>query len=228
MNEVIKTEGNERSFMRSTMLTVVPVIGLLLLPLKAQSQGTLYVSNLGQTPTGSAAIGSDSWIAQQFVTGSNPDGYTLNTIQLLLNAASGNPSGFTVSVYSFNFNNGNSEPGGNLVTLSGSDPVAGGIFAYTDSGPVLSPYTSYFIVLTATTPLAQGAYDWSAVNGYTINNYWEIYPNYYSSADGSSWTGHPRGNVFQMAIYATAIPEPAMLALAGLGLATLSFLRRKR
>ena len=38
----------------------------VLLPMMARSQGTLYVSNLDQTPTRSRAIGSDSWIARTF------------------------------------------------------------------------------------------------------------------------------------------------------------------
>src|SRR5664280_720145 len=65
-----------------------------------QAQGTLYVSNLGQTPTGSAAIGSDAWVAQTVFTGTNPGGYMLNSVHLLMNAASGTPSGFAVSIYS--------------------------------------------------------------------------------------------------------------------------------
>jgi hypothetical protein len=203
----------------------------LLLPLMVQAQGTLYVSNLGQTPTGSAAIGSDSWIAQQFYTGTNADGYVLNSVQLLMDAASGSPSGFTVSIYSFN--NSNYGPGSNLGSLSGSDPAAGGVFTYTASGLTLSPSTAYFIVQTSAMPVAQGAYVWSAANGANGtegSDLWAIDGSYASSSDGSSWTVYDgRGeDVFQMAIYATAVPEPTTLALAGLGLACLSFWRRRQ
>jgi hypothetical protein len=209
--------------MRKTIFTLVPVIGLLL-PVMVPAQATLYVSNLGQAETGSMAVGSDSRIAQRIITGTDSSGYILNSVQLLMDAASGSPSGFNVSIYSSLSGNPNS----NLGNLVGSDPSAGGIFTYTASGITLSPGAGYFVVATAETPVAQGAYDWSKGNQYADgSNLWEIYPEYFTSPDGSSWTGHGRQNAFQMAIYATAIPEPATLALAALGLAALSFRRRR-
>src|SRR5208282_2129273 len=114
---------------------------------------------------------------------------------------------------------------GNLV---GSDPSAGGIFTYTANGLTLSPSTDYFIVLTAATPVAEGAYDWSAANSFTESNQWQLNDAYFSSPDGSGWTGHARGDVFQLAINATVVPEPATLTLAGLGLACLCFWRRRQ
>ena len=207
------------------IIALVSVIGLLL-PVMTSAQGTLYVSNLGQTSTGSAAIGSDSWIAQSIITGTNSSGYVLNSVQLLMNAASGSPSGFNVSIYS----SLSGLPYNNLGTLVGSDPAAGGLFSYTASDLDLSPSTFYFVVVTAATPVAQGAYDWSAANGSPSvgNQQWTIYDFYNSSPDGSSWTGHIRLNIPQLGIYATAVPEPATVALAGLGLACLSLLRRRR
>ncbi len=207
--------------MQKIILSLIPAIGLLL-PLMAQAQGTLYVSNLGQTPTGSASIGSDAWIAQSIITGTDSSGYILNSIQLLMNTASGNPSGFNVSLYS----SLSGEPYNNLGNLVGSDPSVGGIFTYTANGLTLSPSTDYFIVLTAATPVAEGAYDWSAANSFTESNQWQLNDAYFSSPDGSGWTGHARGDVFQLAINATVVPEPATLTLAGLGLACLSFWRR--
>ena len=72
-----------------------------------------------------------------------------------MNTASGNPSGFNVSLYS----SLSGEPYNNLGNLVGSDPSVGGIFTYTANGLTLSPSTDYFIVLTAATPVAEGAYD---------------------------------------------------------------------
>jgi hypothetical protein len=211
--------------MHQKILITVSAIGLLL-PLMAQAQGTLYISNLGQTPTGSAAIGSDAWIAQAIITGTNANGYSLNSIQLLMDAASGSPSGFNVSIYS----SLSGQPQSDLGNLAGSDPLSGGIFNYTASGLDLSSSTSYFVVVTAATPVAQGAYVWSGANGFTYfgDERWAFPDTYYSSTDGSSWSRHIRRNVFQMAIYATEVPEPATYALLGLGLAALSFWRRKR
>ena len=209
--------------MKKTMFIAIVLAAELFAPPFIQAQGTLEVSNLGQTPTGSAFIGSDAWIAQEIVTGNDFGGYTLNSIQLLMNPASGSPGGFDVSIYS----SIGYKPYYNLGNLVGSDPSAGGIFTYTTSGITLSPLTDYFIVLTAATLVAQGTYDWSAANSSTLGiNRWNINDVYFSSPDGSSWTGHARGDVFQMAIYATEAPEPATLALAGLGLACLNFWRR--
>jgi hypothetical protein len=212
--------------MRKILFTLVPAIGLLLPPM-GQAQGTLYVSNLGLTPNTSASIGNDAWIAQSIITGIDSSGYILNSVQLLMDEGSGSPSGFNVSIYSFS----GSDPQNNLGSLTGSDPMAGGLFTYATSGIMLSPSTVYFVVLTAATPVSQGAYDWSALaeGGSALGiNQWIINDSYYSSANGSSWTGHNRYDTFQLAIYATAVPEPATLSLAGMSLACLSCWRLRQ
>jgi len=186
-------------------------------------QGALYLSNLGLTPSGNEAVASDSWLAQSFRTGTNAAGYVLNSFQLLLDQASGSPSGFTVSVYS------DLTLGTSLGSLSGStDPSSGGVVTYTASDITLLPSTSYSIVVTATTSIAQGYYNWSTTSlGGTAGVDGWLMTGRLSSTNGSDWNLESRVNPFQMAIYATAIPEPAMLALAALGLTTLSFWRRK-
>src|SRR6516162_4317431 len=85
--------------MKKTSLTIGSSIALLLTQVAA-TQAAVYVSNLGQTPTGSGTIASDSWLAQTFVTGPNSSGYLLNSVQLLMDAPSGTPGGFSLSVYS--------------------------------------------------------------------------------------------------------------------------------
>jgi hypothetical protein len=136
--------------MKKTTLILFASVSLLLTDM-AQAQSTLYISNLGQTPTGSAAIGSDSWIAQGFGTGSDAGGYILNSVQLLMDGASGDPNGFTISIY----NKSGNSPQDNLGNLVGSDPLAGGIYSYTASDIILSPSTAYYIVITAAMPIAQ-------------------------------------------------------------------------
>lgn len=195
----------------------------LLTPHLVQAQGTLYFTSLGQTPTGSAAIGSDSWIAQAFGTGTNTGGYMLNSVQLLMDGASGTPNGFVISIYG---NSGNS-PQNNLGNLVGSDPLTGGVYSYTASGITLSPSTAYYILVTAATPVAQGAYNWSSANVLAPPNNGWAGGLYDYSTDGAKWN-YFRNQFFQFAIYATPIPEPATCALFGLGLAALSFWRRKR
>jgi hypothetical protein len=86
----------------------------------------------------------------------------------------------------------------------------------------------YFVVVIAATPVAQEVYNWSTANGTSAGGGWDIEIARYRSADGSSWTFEDRLSVFQLAIYATPVPEPETYALLGLGLASMSFLRLRQ
>ena len=206
---------------RKAIFTLVSILGLLLPPI-TQAQGTTYLSNLSDPTITNVALGSDSWIAAGFGTGPNAGGYLLDSVQLLLGAASGNPAGFSVAIYS---KSGNS-PQNNLGNLIGADdPAAGGVYLYTASGLALSRSTPYYVVVTAATPVAQGAYSWAAAsNPAPFNSFGWGGGVYDYSADGSTWN-YFRVDFPQFAINATAVPEPSTLALAGLGLAALRLWR---
>jgi hypothetical protein len=210
--------------MKKVIGFILSALGLFA-PLLVVAQGTLYFSNLGQTSAGSAVVASDSWIAQGFGTGTNAAGYTVNSVQLLMGEASGNPNGFNISIYS---KSGNS-PQNNLGSLVGSDPAANGVYTYTASGLILSPSTAYYVVVTAATSVAQGAYSWSATSGNnpSIRNDGWLGGIYDFSTDGSNWN-YSRDQFFQFSITGTAVPEPSTAVLAGLGLVGLSFWRCKR
>jgi hypothetical protein len=199
------------------------VVGLLA-PQIVQAQGTLtYLSNLGQSSTGSDAVGSDSWLAIDFFTGTNAGGYVLNSVQLAMTDASGNPSGFTVMIYTdagFGPPSGpRAIPGSSLGSLSGSsDPETSGIYTYTDgSNIILLPNFSYFIVLTAGTAVANGAYEWSlaGTSSYNPSGRWAT-SVFDTSSSGSSWTSIS-STYPQFTINATPVPEPDFLSLFGLG-----------
>lgn len=184
--------------MKKITFIAIVLIAELLVTQIAPAQGIVYMSNLGQTPVGSGAVGNNSWIAQVFITGTNSSGYSLNWIQLLMATASGNPNGFSISLYS---NPGNGTPGSNLGNLVGPDPIAGGTFTYEASGLLLLPSTYYSVVVTSASLTAQGAYQWSAVDSFgqittTPGDPWSLLDAYYGSANGSDWTFHGRGNVF--------------------------------
>ena len=196
-------------------------------------QGTTYLSNLGQTSTGSIAVGSDSWRAESFITGTNAGGYTLDSIQLGMIDASGSPSGFTLMVYSSILTT-EYFPDSNLETLNGSlNPATAGVYTFTPTTILnLLPQTTYFIVLTSGTLVADGAFGWSLATGnYGASGGWHAPAGFagadtYKSIDGSSWTRtlvNP-----QFAISATAVPEPASLGLFALGGWAIFRLRRKR
>ena len=158
-------------------------------PQSAQAQGTLYFSNLGQASTGTAPVGNDSWLAADIQTGTNAGGYQLNSIRLALADAVGNPSGFTAMLYT-QFGVKGPMPGSSLGTLSGSlHPVTGGIYTYSPTSNLsLSPHTIYWVVLTAGTPVANGAYEWSftsiPVGG---SSGWIGTGTVLSSSDGLNW-----------------------------------------
>ena len=223
-----RSKKTKATNMRKTTLVAIALTTQLLFVQIAAAQGTTYISNLGQPTIGSGNVGNDSWLAQPFTTGTNSAGYALNSVQLLMNAASGTPGGFTVSIYS---SPGNGAPGTSLGGLTGSDPAAGGPFSYTASGLTLSPSTYYFVLVTATTPIAGGAYKWSAADSFgriitAPGDPWTIPDFYYSSANGLSWTFNPRQNIFQFAINATSVPEPGVSAVLGFGGLYLLWFRR--
>ena len=205
-------------------MLAIPAFALAVLsPQIAQAQGTLYVSSLGLTSSGSASVGSDSWLATDIRTGTNASGYLLNSVQLALTDASGTPSGFTAMIYNINPRIGVAElPGSSLGTLNGSlDPVAAGVYTYSPASTLtLSPSTTYYIVLTDGTPVADGAYEWSVTStrAPTLSGGWIGDRILLSSSDGLNWEGQLPNDLPQFAIYATpAVPEPSILGLLALG-----------
>jgi hypothetical protein len=210
---------------------IVLIVGVPI-PRVTQAQGTItYLSNLGQSSAGSLAVGSDSWLAENFFTGNNANGYTLDSIQLGMSDASSNSSGFTVLLYS-SIPAFGPTPGGSLDNLNGStDPATGGIFNYTPTSTItLLPHTDYFIVLTAGTPIANGAYEWSFVNSssYSSTGGWAGADSIlFTSQDGLSWTGIAN-KYSQYAINATAIPEPSSSFLLLLGSGVFIYVRRNK
>jgi hypothetical protein len=137
---------------------------------------------------------------------------------LAMTDASGNPSGFTVMLCS-NASIGFG-PGPVLGTLNGSlSPVSNGIYTYTPaSNLTLRANDAYYIVITAGTAVADGAYEWSLAGAppYDPSSGWVEVGAIFTSSDGSSWPlpahGYP-----QFAINATGVPEPSTLGLLALG-----------
>ena len=210
-------------------IIILFVVGLLTQQI-IHAQGTLtYLSNIGQPSTGSNPVGSNSWLAAGFFTGTNGSGYLLNSVQLAITDATGNPSGFTVMLYGQANNPFGVSPGSSLGTLNGStDPASSGIYTYTPASDItLSPGKDYFIVLTSGTSVANGAYEWSYVNTSSYNPVggWITRSPYFYSANGSSW-GASLGSYPQFAINATAVPEPSSSWLVLLGSGILVYVRR--
>ncbi len=210
--------------MRNIVVGSVAALAVALLsPHEAQAQGTLYLSSLSQSYTGSAAVGSNSWLAAGFWTGNSPAGYKLDSIQLGMADASGSPGGCAVMLYSQSGNLAGISPGSSLGSLTGSaSPSTTGVYSYTPAANLtLSPGTDYFVVLTAATAVANGAFNLglSAYPPGTAGVGWGQDNAVLRSTDGASgWSPTlPYLGIGQLAIYATAVPEPGVLSLAILG-----------
>jgi hypothetical protein len=212
---------------------IIFVVGLFA-PQIICAQGTItFLSNLTQPSAGGVALGSNSWVAPLFYSGNNVGGYVLNSIQLAMTDASGNPGGFTVMLYSGADIFGAIRPASSLGTLTGqANPTTAGIYTYTaPSGLTLSSGTPYFIVLTAGTGVATGAYEWSlsGIDSYNPTGGWGVTgpdADVWESTGGSSWNSISGTNP-QFAINATATPEPGVIGLFALGGLLIASQRRK-
>ena len=144
------------------------------------AQGTIFLSNLGQPSSESLPVGSDSWYAEEFSAGTNSSVYALNAIQVVMGGASGNPNGFMVSLHTNATGGFGSVPGGSVGQLIGpSAPEANGVYTYTAVSPIMiERNVSYYIVVTAGTPVTTGAYPWSTASVFS-----------YASPDG--WLAGP-------------------------------------
>lgn len=221
-----KLKMEDKPNMKKAITNVFVLLALGFLSVRElHAQGTTtFLSNISQPSTGSTAVGSNSWIATLFYAGTNPEGYLLNSIRLTMTDSSGNPSAFTVALYSAPDILGGNSPGSDLGTLSGSaNPTSAGVYTYSaTSGISLSTGTPYFIVITAGTAVANGAYEWSlaGVNSYNPVDGWAVTGGVSSgvlqSANGSSWTSLS-ATYPQFAIDATAAPEPGVMGLMVVG-----------
>jgi hypothetical protein len=193
-------------------------------PLTTNAQSTLYLSHLGDNgDTGIGVFSDQSW-AVSFETGTSPNGYSLDSMQLRIAGIAGNPTGFALSVYG---NNGGL-PGTSIALLDGSQPTGAGIYAFAASDVTLLPSTVYWAVATSSDSLTG-----------RDSFYWAFDPSSYTSSGGWSLgrdadvlnlgTWSPNGtSPLTLAIDSTAVPEPEVYALIGLGLCAMLWQRTKR
>ena len=131
---------------------------LLALPLQAQ---TTFVSNTGQSDSGSTLVGVDGTRtrvkAQQFTTGDNEDGYTLSEVIAKLSSV-GNNTLPRVSLYS----NVSNDPGSSLHVLTNPASISGGNNTFTAPANVtLVKETKYWVVFESTATTDGSSYQYS-------------------------------------------------------------------
>ena len=135
-------------------------------PGRAQSTGTVLLSNTGQTPSLNDDISDYTWIAQQFITGSNSTGYTLSSVSVKNNTSSGTP---TVTM-SLRADDGSNEPSStDLATFTApSSLVHEGVNVFTLSTAYeLEANTKYWVRMTGSGTFEIPFFSGSAVDSNT-------------------------------------------------------------
>jgi len=181
--------------------------------------------NLIETRNGGVTIdASVPAVAQGFST--TATGYIINSISVKLkqdNAAS--PDGtLNFSIYSADGTGGTPNTlvsSISTVATSALPTSSASVYSLNSLNVTLSPNTSYYLVLTSTSTLGNGA-AW----GYTNSTNGTGFPSNQSIYSSSSWSA-PSTSFPQM-MQISAVPEPSTYALAVLSIGTLAFARKQR
>ena len=160
------------------------------------------VGNLSETSTqGSPTTSGGAWIANEFTTGSNTNGYTVSEVIVPISPGSGSGN---VTLRIFSKGSGNANPNSSLVTLTNTGDANGNYtFSCSGTGCDLDADTSYFLVLSAASGYSYswastasnnetGSADWSIGNAYTA-----------STTSGTTWTANANSYVTKFSITAT-------------------------
>ena len=178
----------------------------------ALSSAVTLTDNLSNTTEDSEFVGGDTWIAAAFST----DGasYQISSASLLL--ATSETSTAKLDLYS----SGSGQPGALLSTLTSpaSFPSVASPVNFTGSSYILSPNSTYWLVLSA----PAGSFDWSWTENATGAGVGFL-SNWAATDDaGGSWfTSDIEPMQFRVLANAVtpAIPEPASLTLMALSMA---------
>ena len=171
---------------RARLSLVLPALALLLValglfvaaPAKAQLAGGDLISNTGQSVSVQEAVFRDA--AQSFTTGSDPEGYTLTGVDLVLQHTSTTAPVYDVNIYT----DSSGRPSiliGPLNSPSSLPSAVNGVARYTAEGDgiALSADTTYWVVFDVVVPgtgtvaraLTQStAEDSGAAKGWSIGN----------------------------------------------------------
>jgi hypothetical protein len=188
-----------------------------------------YDPNFGGDPVGISsqptsgpnyhAGSSNERDAVTFTTDGNA--YELDSVSLDLTCFLGKSSDLIVSLYS----DSGGVPGTDLGTFSNPASITQGPQLFTASGIVLDPATTYWI-MAAPSLLETSDFEWwhtiDAVGQENIS-YLDPTGSFWEPADSMTSSAQP-----SLSVYGTPVPEPSILALAGLGAVALMLFRRRK
>jgi hypothetical protein len=185
----------------TALLVALLVAGFL----PASRAGTILSDNLSAASAGTETATGDTWLTSSF--GTDSSAYTLSSVTLLL-AGSGQAE---VDIYS----DGGLQPGSLLGMLvsPGSYSITPTDTTFTTSGITLDADSTYWVVLHALT----GSFDWSwtfddaAGTGVGYQDTWGQ-----SQDAGATWFTF-NSSPTQMAVTASAVPEPGPIILCAAG-----------
>jgi len=200
---------------------------LAVLALPSSAGASILYSNLASPNSlSSVSLSSTAWAANGFTTDGNV--YTMSDVIVALEGVARGGS-VTVSLY----NKVGSAPGSSLATVGAIADSALSTSSFTqqqvNTNILLSPNTSYFIVLSGSSAAGVDAL-WERENGFSgtgvAGQIWA------TSADGgSTWSPHLVSSDFQpllMQVDVLATPEPGTVFGALGGLALILMGRRRR
>ncbi len=165
------------------------------------------ISNLSQPFGEDVGVWSGLSHAASFTTGNTAA--SLFSVSVSMDAKqSGIPQNFDLSLYS----DASGSPGSILATLSGNIPFYAGIYAYTNTSPlVLSANTTYWIVASSPDTLSgEDAYKWILTFSPALDSgsFWTMGVSKYNQ--GSGWQPISDGDFLQFSVTVTNPQPPAV------------------
>lgn len=169
-----------------------------------------YLDNTSQPITSTAGFNLTPHPAAQFLTGTNADGYIMNSVQFLFADASGSPD-FPSYLRCGLFASDHDLPSFQLDAFVATDnPTTAGLYTFVRQNPsfypvILDANSDYWLMFFSLGGSSAGEYRYSLTDSVNsvANDGW--------SMTGNAWNGQVGLPMFT--INATAIPEPLSVSL---------------